>query len=67
MKDGLKYVEVTGWSHESRSGQFNWTGMLYILPASGDLSSADNFANSFDPDQDRNFVDPDLGPNCLTL
>ena len=24
------------------------------------------FANSFDPDQARHFVGPDLGPNCLT-
>ena len=22
-------------------------------------------ANSLDPDQDRHFVGPDLGPNCL--
>ena len=25
------------------------------------------FANSFDPDQDRQIVGPDLDPNCLTL
>ena len=25
------------------------------------------FANSLDPDQDRQNIDCDLGPNCLTL
>ena len=25
------------------------------------------FANSFDPDQARHIVGPDLDPNCLTL
>ena len=25
------------------------------------------FANSLDPDEDRQKVGPDLGPNCLTL
>ena len=23
--------------------------------------------NSLEPDQDRHFVDPDLGPNCLQM
>ena len=31
------------------------------------VSSADNFANSLDPDQARQNVGPDLDPNCLTL
>ena len=31
------------------------------------VPSADNFANSLDPDQARHFVWPDLDPNCLTL
>ena len=29
--------------------------------------SADNFANSLNPDQDQQNVGPDLGSNCLTL
>ena len=29
------------------------------------LLSADNFANSLDPDQDQHSVGPDLGPNCF--
>ena len=29
------------------------------------MSSA--FANSFDPDQERQYVGPDLEPNCVTL
>ena len=24
-------------------------------------------SNNWDPDQDRHFVDPDLGPNCLRI
>ena len=38
------------------------------LPASGDFCRLLLiFANSFDPDQDRQDVGPDLDPNCLTL
>ena len=29
------------------------------------MLSADNFANSLDPDQDQHSVGPDLGPNCF--
>ena len=38
---------------------FNCSLTLYLL-----ASSADNL---LDPDQDRQNVDPDLDPNCLTL
>ena len=31
------------------------------------VSSADNFANSLDPDQAQQNVGPDLDPDCLTL
>ena len=31
------------------------------------LLSADNLANSLDPDQDRHYVGPDLDPNHLPL
>ena len=31
------------------------------------VSFADNFENSLDPDQAQHFVEPDLGPDCLTL
>ena len=31
------------------------------------VSSADNLCKSLDPDQARQNVVPDLGPNCLTL
>ena len=38
------------------------------FPASGDFCRLlIIFANSFDPDQDRQDVGPDLDPNCLTL
>ena len=30
------------------------------------LTTVCNFANSLDPDQARQNVGPDLGPNCLT-
>ena len=33
--------------------------------AIGELSSADNLENSFDPDQDRQNIGPDLDPNYL--
>ena len=36
--------------------------VINSLPA----MSADNFANSLDPDQARQNVGPDLDPNCLT-
>ena len=36
--------------------------ILYLL-----VSSADNFANSLDPDQARQNVGPDMDPNFLTL
>ena len=29
------------------------------------MSSADEYANSLDPDQDLQNVGPDLGPNCF--
>ena len=45
--------------------------MLYLnsLPASDDLSSADDFcfANSLDPDQAGQNIGPDLDLFCLTL
>ena len=31
------------------------------------LLSADNLCKQFKPDQDRQNVRPDLGPNCMTL
>ena len=31
------------------------------------MSSAENFANSSDPDQAGHFFGPNLDPNCLTL
>ena len=41
-----------------------------LLSARGDFSSVDwvliTFANSFDPDQARQIVGPDLDPNCMT-
>ena len=46
---------------------FLWTCSNSVL-ASGDFCRLlITFANSFDPDQDRQNVGPDLDPNCLTL
>ena len=39
-----------------------WTSTLNLI-----VSSTDNFANSLDPDQARQNVALDLGPNCLTI
>ena len=45
--------------------------MVYLLNRSLSLLAATclliNFANSLDPDHDRQNVDPDLNSNCLTL
>ena len=38
-----------------------------LILARGDFCLLINFAKSFDPDQDRQNVGPDLGPNHLTL
>ena len=41
---------------------------LYSFPASGDFCRLlINFANSSDPDQNQQNVEPDLDRNCLTL
>ena len=46
---------------------------LYLLEFNSFLASGDfcclliTFTNSLDPDQDRQNVDHDLDPNCLTL
>ena len=42
---------------------------LYLtLPTSGNFCHLlITFANSFDPDQARQNVGPDLDPNCLTM
>ena len=43
-------------------------GLKLFLPVSGDFCCLlITFANSLDPDQDRQNVGPDLGPNCLTF
>ena len=43
------------------------SSMVSILNLFLLVSSADNFANSSDPDQARQNVGPDLDPICLTL
>ena len=53
------------FNHQPPSG--NIAFIFYFL-ASDDLSGLlVSFTNSLDPDQDRQNVGPDLGPNCLTL
>ena len=44
---------------------FNTLALFFF--ASGDFCLLITFANSLDPDQDRQNVGPDLDPNCLTL
>ena len=38
-----------------------------LLLALSLLATADNLANTLDPDYERQNVGPDLDPNCLTL
>ena len=45
----------------SGQGNIEYQHIALLVP------SADNHANSLDPDHARQKVGPDLGPNCLTL
>ena len=48
------------------SDQKSWLLVFNSFLASGDFCCLlINFANSLDPDQARQNVGPDLGPNCL--
>ena len=50
-----------GWDTENTYYMYN------SFLASGDFCLLLIFANSLDPDQDRQNLIPDLDPNCLTL
>ena len=40
---------------------------LYMLSLCLPVANADNLCKQYGPDQDRRFVGPDQGPNCLTF
>ena len=68
------YNDIKQWSDYTITcshpvGSF-WVGSNAVISLINSYPtgvSADNLANSLDPDQARRFVGPDLDPNCLTL
>ena len=62
-------MNTSGLLHSKNRFHFliNFDLSMLTLPVRQIFSSADNFANCLDPDQDRQNVGPDLDPNCLTL
>ena len=45
----------------------SWIHLTLYIPTSGSLVLLITFAHSLDPDQAQQNVEPNLGPNCLTL
>ena len=67
--EGYEILSTSKYSGETTHTQI----FIFYFSINSYLASGDfchqliDFANSFDADQDRHFVGPDLDPNCLTL
>ena len=69
VRRGSWYFEVTlDEMPENTATRLGWSQMLGMHFIPYDFCHLlITFANSLDPDQDRQNISPDLDPNCLTL